>query len=100
MSKVEATATLNQKEQPNTLTVAGTLFTPYGGDTVHLEEVLPPGINPSILQLKAIVNAVPGPMKMTAKTFVYTHTDNAAIIKQVIIRHEKDETPVEVTIHG
>lgn len=100
MSNIKATATLNQKEQPNTLTVAGTLFTPFGQDTVHLEEAASPSINPAILILDIRVNAVPGPMKMTAKPFVYTHLDNAASYKQVIIRHEKNETSIDVTIQG
>lgn len=97
---MKATAILNLKEQPNTLTVSGSVPTPHEKDTVHLEVAEPQGINPTILLLNLVVNVVPGPMKMTEKTFSSTYTDNVSRYKEVQINYEGRSVTIPVEILG
>jgi hypothetical protein len=98
MRNISASALLNLKEQPNSLTIHGSVMVFRADDKVTFERAVPQGINPTILLMDLTIVDGTGPMKGTPTHFHYTSTDaDVATFKEVQIRC-KDEETVKVTV--
>jgi len=96
MINITANALLNSKEEPNSLTVHGSIITYRADDSVTLSKAEPQGVVEEILILDLKVVQGSGPMKGTPKPFHYLNTDaNASIFGKVSICYGADQ---ELTI--
>jgi hypothetical protein len=92
MEKIKANATLNLKEQPQTLTVNGSFLTYRADDIVKIEKPTVQGIVGSTLILNIKVINGDGPMKGTYKSFDFESSEKSVSnYNKVEFHYEKDE---------
>jgi hypothetical protein len=99
---VALNANINQKEQPNSLYVHGSVMVYTAATEVHIEKAEPQGINPAILLLKLTVVERPGPMKGVARPFFYTERgDHVNSYQRVqLVSNLGDDCVVSVEVFG
>ena len=95
---MKAIAVIDKRENPNTLSVGGSIITYNEMDTVILRFAIPQGFNPLILLLDVIVTEVEGPKKGTEKHFFYDQVDNTSSFKQVELRYNNESMIVDIAM--
>ncbi|SEB22151.1 hypothetical protein [Pedobacter hartonius] len=101
MTNLTVNALLNLKEEPASLTIHGSVMTPHSRDTASIEVAESQGINAEILLVELLVNEVPGPMKMTAKPFSKTLTEEVSEYKQIQVLYAENESlTIDIQIIG
>jgi len=102
MEQITVNASINLKEQPQTLSVNGSFKVYRDDDVIEVTKAKIDGINPTILILDLKVIEGQGPMKGILKPFNYQSTDD--LIKnynQVTIRYGNDDSiTVNIEVFG
>ena len=95
-------ATLNKKEQPNSLYVHGSVMVYTDETEVTIAKAVPQGINPEILLLELTVIKKHGPMKGVPREFHYEESgDQVNTYSQVqVISNQDDNCTVDIKILG
>ena len=100
-SERDLVAILNEKAQPNTLDVSGTVEVYSQADKVSVEEAEPQGFNPNVLIIDVRVQREGGPMKGTMRAYSYRKTGGVSRYTHVTARYEDGtEKTVDVETQG
>ena len=95
-------ASINQKEEPNSIYVHGSVMVYTEETEVSIAKAEPQGINQSILLLNLTVTERPGPMKGVQRPFFYEERgDEVNEYSQVQVKSNiGDKCTVDVEIFG
>lgn len=95
-------ATINQKQQPNNITVHGSVMVYTEKTQVTLSKAEPQGIIPSTLLLKLEITDVPGPMKGMPRAFHYEESGNHVqkFTQVQVLSNKGHDCTVDVEILG
>lgn len=95
-------ASVNQKEQPNSIYVHGSVMVYTDNTEVTITRAEPQGSNPAILLLDLAVTEKPGPRKGIPRPFFYKeHGDDVNRYTQVqVVSNKGDNCVVDIEVFG